>query len=79
MVLHLAYNIKEKLDCIFVKIIYNILHTNNSTIQSIVNSKLGVVSKLSVEWKLYTSCDSYIDRCEITAMRFNLPKILHDC
>ena len=37
---HLDYNIMERLDRRLVKYIYNLLHTNNSTVQSIVNSKL---------------------------------------
>ena len=37
---HLDYNIMERLDRRRVKFIYNLLHTNNSTVQSIVNSKL---------------------------------------
>ena len=37
---HLDYNIMERLDFRLVKFIYNLLHTNNSTVQSIVNSKL---------------------------------------
>ena len=37
---HLDYNFMERLDCRLVKFIYNILHTNNSTVQYIVNSKL---------------------------------------
>ena len=37
---HLAYNIMEILDRKLVKFIYNLLHTNNSTVHSIVNSKL---------------------------------------
>ena len=37
---HLDYNIMERLDRILVKFIYNLLHTINSTVQSIVNSKL---------------------------------------
>ena len=37
---HLDYNIMERLDRRLVKFIYNLLHTNNSTVQSIVNSKL---------------------------------------
>ena len=37
---HLDYNIMERLDRRLVKYIYNLLHTNNSTVLSIVNSKL---------------------------------------
>ena len=37
---HLDYNIMERLDRRLVMYIYNLLHTNNSTVQSIVNSKL---------------------------------------
>ena len=37
---HLDYNIMERLDRRLVKYIYNLLHANNSTVQSIVNSKL---------------------------------------
>ena len=37
---HLDYNIMERLYCRLVKFIYNRLHTNNSTVQSIVNNKL---------------------------------------
>ena len=37
---HVDYNIMERLDRRLVKFIYNILHTNNSPVQSIVNSKL---------------------------------------
>ena len=37
---HLDYNIMERLDRRLVKYIYNLLHTNNSTVQSIVNNKL---------------------------------------
>ena len=36
---HLDYNVMERLDHRLVKFIYNILHTNNSTVQSIVNSR----------------------------------------
>ena len=36
---NLDYNIMERLDRRLVKYIYNLLHTNNSTVQSIVNSK----------------------------------------
>ena len=35
---HLDYNIMEIIDCRIVKLIYNILHTNNSTVQPIVNN-----------------------------------------
>ena len=37
---HLDYNIMERLDRRLVKFIYNLLHTNKFTVQSIVNSKL---------------------------------------
>ena len=37
---HLDYNIMERLDRRLVKYIYNLLHTNDSSVQSIVNSKL---------------------------------------
>ena len=37
---HLDYNIMERLDRRLVKFIYNLLYMNNSTVQSIVNSKL---------------------------------------
>ena len=39
---HLDYNIMERLDRRLLKFIYNLLHTNNYTVQSIVhvNSKL---------------------------------------
>ena len=37
---HLDYNIMERLDRRLVKFIYNPLHTNNYTVESIVNSKL---------------------------------------
>ena len=37
---HLDYPIMKRLDCRLAKFIYNILHTNNSTVQSIVNIKL---------------------------------------
>ena len=37
---HLDYNILERLDHRLVKYIHDILHTNNYTVQSIVNSKL---------------------------------------
>ena len=37
---NLYYNIMERLDRRLVKFIYNLLHTNNSTVQSIINSKL---------------------------------------
>ena len=37
---YLDYNIMERLDRRLVKYIYNLLHTNNSTVQSIVNIKL---------------------------------------
>ena len=37
---HLYYYIRVRLDHRLVKFIYTILHTNNSTVQSIVNSKL---------------------------------------
>ena len=40
IITHLDYNIMERLDRRLVKFIYNLLHTNNSTVQSIVNSKL---------------------------------------
>ena len=36
---NLDYNIMERLHRILVKIMYNLLHTNNSTVQSIINSK----------------------------------------
>ena len=39
---HLDYNIMERLDRRLVKYIYNLLHTNNSTVQSIV--KVNYVS-----------------------------------
>ena len=34
------YNIMERLDRRLVKFIYNLLHTNNSSVKSIVNNKL---------------------------------------
>ena len=37
---NLYYNIMERLDRRLVEFIYNLLHTNNSTVQSIINSKL---------------------------------------
>ena len=37
---HLDYNIMERLDRRLVQFTYNLLHTNNSIVQSIVNSKL---------------------------------------
>ena len=37
---HLDYNIMERLDRRLVKFTDNLLHTNSSTVQSIVNSKL---------------------------------------
>ena len=37
---HLDFNIMERLNHRLVKFIYNLLHKNNSTVQSIVNSKL---------------------------------------
>ena len=37
---HLDYNIMERLDRRLVKFIYNLLHTNNFTVQSIVERKL---------------------------------------
>ena len=37
---NLDYNIMERLDRRLVKFIYNLMHTNNSTVQSIINSKL---------------------------------------
>ena len=37
---NLDYTIMERLDRRIVKLIYNFLHTNNSTVQSIVNSEL---------------------------------------
>ena len=40
IIAHLDYNIMERLDRRLVKYFYNLLHTNNSTVQSIVNSKL---------------------------------------
>ena len=43
---NLDYNITERLDRRLVKFIfYNLLHTNNSTVQSIVNSKLLLYPK----------------------------------
>ena len=37
---HLDYNIMERLERRLVRYIYNLLHMNNSTVQSTVNSKL---------------------------------------
>ena len=38
---HLDYNNMERLDRrLVIKYIYNLLHTNNSTIQSIINNKV---------------------------------------
>ena len=40
IIYNLDYYIMKRLDRRLVKFIYNILHTNNSTVQSIINSKL---------------------------------------
>ena len=40
MISSLDYNIMETLDRRFVKFIYNLMNTNTSTVQSIVNIKL---------------------------------------
>ena len=40
IICNLDYNIMERLDRRLVKFIYNLLHTNYSTVQSIINSKL---------------------------------------
>ena len=54
---HLDYKIMERLDHRLVKFIYNLLHTNNSTVQSIVNSKLWLYpnSVLSENYKYLIS------------------------
>ena len=54
---HLDYNIMERLDRRLVKFIYYLLHTNNSTVQSIVNSKLLLYSNsvLSENYKYLMS------------------------
>ena len=74
---HLDYNIMERLDRRLVKFIYTILHTNNSTVQSTVNSKLFDPNSVSVcnivrevcqpRDNLY-SCDIYVDMTYATAM-----------
>ena len=42
---NLDYNIMERIDHKIAKFIYNLLHTNNSTVQSIVNSGLLLYPK----------------------------------
>ena len=62
---NLDYNIMGRLDCRLVKFIYNLLHTNNSTVQSIINSKLLLHPKsvLSENYKYLMSKykPSYLD------------------
>ena len=69
---HLDYNIMERLDRRLVKYIYNILHTNNSTVQSIVNSKLLLYpnSVLSENYKYIMS------KYKISHLDWN-PSLLH--
>ena len=68
----LDYNIMERHDHRLVKFIYNLLHTNNSTIQSIVNSKLLLYlnSILSKNYKYLMS------KCKISQLDWNL-SLLH--
>ena len=69
---HLDYNIMERLDHRLVKFIYNLLHTNNSTVQSIVNSELLLYqnSVLSENYKYLMS------KCKISHLDWNL-NLLH--
>ena len=62
---NLDYNIMERLDRRLVNFIYNILHTNNSTVQSIVNSKLllypNSVLGENYKYPMYNNKISYLD------------------
>ena len=63
---HLDYNIMERLNRRLVKYIYNLLHTNNSTVQSIVNSKLllypnSVLSENKYKYRMSKYKISHLD------------------
>ena len=61
---NLDYNIMERLDRRLVKFIYNMLHTNNSTVLSIVNSKLlypNSVLSVNYKYRMSTYKISHLD------------------